>query len=126
MVVANNEINETKNAGKSTTILMAMAMQRYDAGCIARWTSEAAPCPLQPCYFDKWDLFADIWDCQFAMGFPVCIFMYLGVSLIIFFRYFLFLDIFSCPNETVPYLRNIFFQNFGFPSIFICLYFHLI
>jgi len=44
-------------------------------------TSEAAPCPLQPYYFDKWDFFADIWDCQYAMGFPVCIFMYLGVSL---------------------------------------------
>jgi len=28
MVVANNEIDETKNAGKSTTILMAMAMQQ--------------------------------------------------------------------------------------------------
>jgi hypothetical protein len=36
MVVANNEIDETKNAGKSTTILMAMAMQRYNAGHIAR------------------------------------------------------------------------------------------
>jgi hypothetical protein len=36
--------------------------------------SEAAPCPLKPCYFDKWDLFADTWDCQYAMGFPVCIF----------------------------------------------------
>ena len=44
-------------------------------------TSEAAPCPLQPCYFDKWDLFADTWDCQYAMGFPLCIFKYLGVSL---------------------------------------------
>ena len=43
--------------------------------------SEAAPCPLQPCYFDKWDLFAATWDCQYAMGFPVCIFKYLGVSL---------------------------------------------
>ena len=32
MVVANNEIDETKNAGKSTTISVAMAMQRYDAG----------------------------------------------------------------------------------------------
>jgi hypothetical protein len=32
MVVANNEIDETKNAGKSMTILMAMAMQRYNAG----------------------------------------------------------------------------------------------
>ena len=37
MVVANNEINETKNAGKSTTMLVAMAMQRYDAGRISRW-----------------------------------------------------------------------------------------
>jgi len=27
MVVANNEIDETKHAGKSTTISMAMAMQ---------------------------------------------------------------------------------------------------
>ena len=44
-------------------------------------TSEAAPCPLQPCYFDKWDFFADMWDCHYAVGFPVCIFMYLGVSL---------------------------------------------
>jgi hypothetical protein len=35
MVVANNEINETKNAGKSTTISMAMmAMQWYDVGHI--------------------------------------------------------------------------------------------
>ena len=36
MVVANNEIDETKNAGKSTTILIAMEMQRYDAGHIAQ------------------------------------------------------------------------------------------
>jgi hypothetical protein len=28
------------------------------------------------------------------------------VFLIIYFRYFLFLVIFSCPSETVPYLRN--------------------
>ncbi len=35
MVVANNKIDETKNAGKLTTISMAMAMQRYDAGRIA-------------------------------------------------------------------------------------------
>jgi hypothetical protein len=36
MIVANNEIDETKNAGKLTTISMAMAMQRYNAGHIAR------------------------------------------------------------------------------------------
>jgi hypothetical protein len=33
--MANNELDETKIAGKSTTILMAMAMQRYNAGRIA-------------------------------------------------------------------------------------------
>jgi len=35
MVVAKNEIDETKNAGKPTMISMAMAMQRYNAGRIA-------------------------------------------------------------------------------------------
>jgi hypothetical protein len=39
MVVANNKIDETKNAGKLTTILMAMAMQRYNAGRIAQWST---------------------------------------------------------------------------------------
>ena len=42
MVVANNEIDETQNAGKSMTILMAMAMQRYDVGCIAQWSTSRA------------------------------------------------------------------------------------
>jgi hypothetical protein len=36
MVVANNDFDKTKNAGKSTTMSMAMAMQWYDAGHIAR------------------------------------------------------------------------------------------
>jgi hypothetical protein len=36
MVVANNEIDETKNADKSTTISIAMGMQQYNAGRIAR------------------------------------------------------------------------------------------
>ena len=39
MVVANNEIDATKNAGKSTTISVAMAMQRYGAGRIALWST---------------------------------------------------------------------------------------
>ncbi len=45
------------------------------AAVCVKWivTSEAAPCPLQPCYFAKWDIFADTSDCQYAMGFPVCI-----------------------------------------------------
>jgi len=33
--VGDNEIGDNKNAGKSTMILMAMAMQRYDARRIA-------------------------------------------------------------------------------------------
>ena len=39
MVVANNEIGDNKNAGKSTTISMAMAMQRYDASGTTRGAS---------------------------------------------------------------------------------------
>jgi hypothetical protein len=42
MVVTNNELDETKNAGKSTTISMAVAMQRYDVGRIARWSTSRA------------------------------------------------------------------------------------
>jgi hypothetical protein len=36
MVVGDNESTATKNAGKSMAILIAMAMQRYDSGCITR------------------------------------------------------------------------------------------
>jgi hypothetical protein len=39
MVVANNKIDDNTNAGKSTTISMAMAMQRYDVRRIARWST---------------------------------------------------------------------------------------
>jgi len=42
MVVANNEIDETKNAGKLTTILMAMAIQWYNVGRIAQWIASRA------------------------------------------------------------------------------------
>ena len=42
MVVANNKIDETKNAGKLTTISMAMAMQRYEAGHITQWSTYGA------------------------------------------------------------------------------------
>jgi ABC-type cobalamin/Fe3+-siderophores transport system ATPase subunit len=49
MVVANNEIDETKNAGKSTTILMAMAIQQYDAGRIARWSTSGASLKATGC-----------------------------------------------------------------------------
>ncbi len=36
MVVGENESTATKNAGKSMAILIAVTMQRYDAGRIAR------------------------------------------------------------------------------------------
>ncbi len=36
MVVGDSESTATKNAGKLMAILMAMAMQRYDAGRIAQ------------------------------------------------------------------------------------------
>jgi len=52
------------------TVPLAPAKALVEARAAAADTSEAAPCPLQPCYFDKWDFFADIWDCQYAMGFP--------------------------------------------------------
>jgi len=49
MVVANNEIDETKNAGKSTTISVAMAMQWYNAGHIARWSTSRASLEATGC-----------------------------------------------------------------------------
>ena len=39
MVVANNEINTTKNAGELVAISMTMGMQRYNGGHIARWST---------------------------------------------------------------------------------------
>jgi hypothetical protein len=49
MVVANNEIGETKNEGKLTTISMAMAMQRYDAGRIAQWSTSRDSLEVSGC-----------------------------------------------------------------------------
>jgi len=50
MVVANNKIDETKNAGKLTTISVAMAMQRYDAGHIAQWSTSRASLEATGCH----------------------------------------------------------------------------
>ena len=36
MVVGDNELTATQNAGESMAISTAMAMQRYDVGCIAQ------------------------------------------------------------------------------------------
>ncbi len=37
--MANNKIDEAKNEGKSTTISIAMVMQRYNVRRIAQWST---------------------------------------------------------------------------------------
>ena len=39
MVVVNNKLTATKKAGELLVILIAMAMQRYDTGHIAQWST---------------------------------------------------------------------------------------
>jgi len=47
--VGDNEIGDNKNAGKSTTISMAMAMQQYDTRRIARWSTSRASLEANGC-----------------------------------------------------------------------------
>ncbi len=49
MVVANIELTATKNADNSLAISMAMAMQRYDAGHFARWSTSRASLEATGC-----------------------------------------------------------------------------
>jgi len=49
MVVGDNESTATKNAGKSMAISIAMAMQRYNAGRIARWSTSGASLKATRC-----------------------------------------------------------------------------
>ncbi len=49
MVVGDNELTATKNADESLAILMAMAMQRYDARHIARWSTSRASLEATGC-----------------------------------------------------------------------------
>ena len=51
MVAPNNEIDKTNYVGKLTTISMAMAMQRYDAGCIAQWSTSRASLEATGCHY---------------------------------------------------------------------------
>ncbi len=68
-------------------------------------TSEAAPCPLQPCYFAKWDILANTLDYQYVMGFPVCIFNH-------------FLPIFCILCHCLVHERDCpIFQKLFFPKI---------
>ena len=49
MVVANNELTATKNADELLAVPMAMAMQRYNAGRIARWSTSRASLEATEC-----------------------------------------------------------------------------
>ena len=49
MVVGGNESMATKNAGESMAISIAMAMQRYDAGRIAQWSTSRASLEATGC-----------------------------------------------------------------------------
>ncbi len=49
MVVGDNKLTATKNADKSLVISMAMAMQRYDARRIARWSTSRASLEATGC-----------------------------------------------------------------------------
>ena len=42
MVVGNNKLTATQNAGKLLAILIVITMQRYNAGRIARWSTSMA------------------------------------------------------------------------------------
>jgi len=49
MVVGDNESTVTKNAGEPMAISIAMAMQRYDTGRIARWSTSGASLEATGC-----------------------------------------------------------------------------
>jgi hypothetical protein len=44
MFMGDNGINDNKNAGKSTTILIPMPPGQYGVMCIARWGASMASC----------------------------------------------------------------------------------
>ena len=49
MVVSNNESRAIKNAGEMLAISIAMAMQQYDAGRIAQWSTARASLEATGC-----------------------------------------------------------------------------
>ena len=49
MVVGDNELTATKNAGESLAILIAIQMRRYNTGCIARWSTSMASLKATGC-----------------------------------------------------------------------------
>jgi hypothetical protein len=49
MLVGNNELAITKNAGKSMAILIAMRMRRYNAGRIDQWSTSRASLEATGC-----------------------------------------------------------------------------
>jgi hypothetical protein len=49
MLVGNNELAITKNAGELLAILIAMRMWRYDVGHITRWSTSRASLEATGC-----------------------------------------------------------------------------
>ena len=49
MVVGDNKSTTTKNAGESLAVSIAMAMQQYNVGCIARWSTSRASLKATGC-----------------------------------------------------------------------------
>jgi len=50
MVVGNNELTATKNAGESMAISIVMVMQWYNAVRIIRWSTTGAPLEATGCH----------------------------------------------------------------------------
>ena len=49
MVVGNNKLTATNKVGESMAFSIAMAMQRYNAGRIARWSTSGASLKATRC-----------------------------------------------------------------------------
>jgi hypothetical protein len=49
MVVGDNKSTTTKNAGESLAISIAVQLRRYNAGCIAQWSTSRASLEATGC-----------------------------------------------------------------------------
>ena len=64
MVVGDNESTATKNAGESMVISIVMAMQRYDARRIARWSTSRASLETTGCrhWSSAYNCYSELWS----------------------------------------------------------------
>ncbi len=68
-----NDTTKPPNNGAILTTAQIIKAVMSSAAEAEVGASEAAPCPLQPCHFAKWDIFADTLNYPYVMVFPVCI-----------------------------------------------------